>query len=236
MNKYLNKQFSLFCIFHFFVFSCLLGQSPSNIKGNWLMFFNQTRLHKNWSIHSEVQYRSYEIIPNTDQLLLRGGLNYHFNSLAFASIGYANVTNYAFDKEQMPGAQVSENRTWQQFFIKNNLGRCFFDHRYRLEQRWIQANNSNRYLDRIRYSLRVTIPINKKEMVKNTFFVSFYNELFIHFTATPLDRNRLYGAIGYHFLKNANIQIGYLAQTVGQTTRQYFQTAIFYNIDFRKQP
>lgn len=211
------------------------AQTSSGKTGVWLMGFNQTRLHDKWSIHTEAQYRSFEINPNTEQMLLRGGINYHINNSVFISIGYAYITNYAFDKEQVSGVQVSENRIWQQFYTRNTIGRCLFEHRYRLEQRWIQSNNNTRYLDRIRYLLRVTIPLNKKEIEKNTLFLSFYDEIFINLTSSPYDRNRLYGGIGYQFLPNANIQIGYLAQTVNTTTKQYLQAAIFYNIDFRKK-
>lgn len=211
------------------------SQSPSGTTGNWLMCFNQTRLHDKWSIHAEAQYRSFEITPNTEQLLLRGGINYHINNSAFTSIGYAYVGNYVFDKEQLSGVQVSENRIWQQFLMRNNIGRCLFEHRYRLEQRWMQSNSNNRYLSRIRYLLRITVPLNKKEMEKNTLFLSFYDEVFIHLSSTPFDRNRLYGAIGYQFSPNANIQVGYLAQTVNTITKHYLQAAIFYNLDFRKK-
>lgn len=235
MSRYLHKPISALCVFLFLMSLLSFGQSPSGTTGNWLMCFNQTRLNNKWSIHTEAQYRSFEITPNTEQLLLRGGINYHINNSAFTSIGYAYVTNYAFDKEQLSGVQVSENRIWQQFLTRNNLGRCLFEHRYRLEQRWIQSNNNNRYLNRIRYLLRVAVPLNKKEIEKNTFFLSFYDEVFIHFSSTTFDRNRLSGAIGYQFMPNANIQLGYLAQTVNTTTKQYLQTAIFYNIDFRKK-
>lgn len=234
MNRYLNKPSNALCVFLFLMSSSLFGQSPPGATGNWLMCFTQTRLNNNWSIHTEAQYRSFEITPNTEQLLLRGGINYHINNAAVTSIGYAYVTNYAFDKEQLSGVQVSENRTWQQFLMRNNIGRFLFEHRYRLEQRWIQSNNNNRYLDRIRYLLRITVPLNKKDVEKNTLFLSFYDELFINLSAIPFDRNRLYAAMGYQFLPNANIQFGYLAQTVNNTTKQYLQAAVFYNIDFRK--
>ncbi len=235
MNRYLYKLTIAFFIFLFLMNVSSFAQSPSGTTGLWLMCFNQTRLHNKWSIHSEAQYRSFEINPNIEQLLLRSGINYHINSSAIISTGYANVTTYAFDKDQLPGIRVSENRLWQQFLMRNNLGRCLFEHRYRLEQRWLQSGNNNRYLDRIRYLLRVTIPLNKKEIEKNTLFLSFYNELFVHFSSTPFDRNRLYGAIGYQFTPNANIQIGYLAQTVNITTKHYLQAAIFYNLDLRKK-
>lgn len=235
MNSYLHKTTNVLCIFLFLMNFLSFAQSPSGAIGKWLMCFNQTRMNDKWSMHAEAQYRSFEITPNTEQLLLRGGINYHINNSAFASIGYAYITNYAFDKEQLPGVQVSENRIWQQFLMRNNLGRCLFEHRYRLEQRWMQSNNNTRYLDRIRYLLRVTVPLNKKEIEKNTLFLSFYDELFINLSAIPYDRNRLYGAIGYQFLPNANIQLGYLAQTVNTRTKHYLQAAVFYNIDFRKK-
>ena len=76
---------------------------------------------------------------------------------------------------------------------------------------------------------------DKKEIEKNTLFLSFYDEMFINLSPTPFDRNRLYGAMGYQFLPNANIQLGYLAQTVNTVTKQYLQAAVFYNLDFRKK-
>jgi len=211
------------------------AQSPSGTVGSWLMFFNQTRLHENWSIHSELQYRSFELTPNTDQILLRGGVNYHINRSYSASMGYAHIANFAFDKENINGVQVTENRMWQQFLMKDNLGRVNFEHRFRLEQRWLQETNGDKYLNRIRYFLRATIPVNKKTVEKHTVFLTFYNELFIHFSNNPFDRNRLYGAVGYQFLSNLNIQLGYLAQTVNTTTKDYLQAAIFYNVDLRNK-
>ena len=211
------------------------AQSPTGTVGSWLMFFNQIRVHERWSIHNEFQYRSYEFTPNTEQTLLRTGLNYHINNSTLASIGYANVTNFAFDKEISPGIKVLENRLWQQFLMKNNIGRCFFEHRYRLEQRWLRADNNNRYLNRARVLLRMTIPLNKKTIEKHTVFLTFYNEVFIHLSSTPFDRNRLFGAVGFQFLPNMNIQLGYLAQTVNTTTKHYLQTAVNYNFDLRKK-
>jgi len=199
------------------------------------MFFNQTRLHEKWSLHTEAQYRSFEISPNTEQVMLRVGANFHINNNYSVSIGYAHVPNFAFDKDQFPGVQVSENRIWQQFLMRNNLGRVNFEHRYRLEQRWLQSNGSNKYLNRIRYLIRATVPLNKKTVEKNTLFLSFYDEIFIHFSSVPFDRNRLYAAVGYQVMPKSNVQIGYLAQTVNTTTTHYLQVAFFYNLDLRKK-
>ncbi len=198
------------------------------------MFFNQTRLAERFSLHTDIQYRSYEIAPNLEQLLMRGGVNFHLQGNAMVTAGYARIINYAFDKEVSPGSLSSENRIWQQFFMRNSVGRVSFEHRYRLEQRWINGN-PDLYLDRFRYFLRATVPIGKSKVEANTFFLSVYDELFIHLTDTPFDRNRLYGALGYQITPLVNVQLGYMAQTVGTTTKSYLQAALFYNLDLRKQ-
>ena len=149
---------------------------------------------------------------------MSGGINYHINNTALATIEYANITNYDFDKEHALGAQASENRIWQQHFMRNNIGRFLFDHRYRIKQRWIRSNNSIRYLDRIRYMLRLAVPLNKKLIEKNAVILSFYDEVFIHISKTQFDRNRIFGSIGYQFLPDANIQMGYFRQTVNIQT------------------
>lgn len=213
----------------------MVAQTGRAVTGNWFMVFNQTRLNDKWSIHSEVQYRSFELLPNTEQLLLRTGINFHFNQNFSSTLGYAYIPNYAMDKEVNKGVQVTENRMWQQVLLKHPIGRVNFEHRYRLEQRWLQTKLGDRFLSRVRYLLRATIPLNKKTIEKKAIFISFYNEVFIHFSSTPFDRNRLYGAVGYQFSPNSNFQLGYLAQTVNNLTKQYLQAGIFYNFDFRSR-
>jgi hypothetical protein len=209
------------------------AQSPAGTNGNWLMGFNQTRISEKWSLHAEAQYRSYELHPNIEQLLLRSGINYHLNNTAFISVGYANVSNYAYNKDLMPGITTSENRIWQQVLMKNSIGRINFEHRYRLEQRWLKNNIENKYLNRIRYLLRTSVPLNTKVIEKKTLFFTMYDEVFLHFNSNPFDRNRLYGAFGFQFLKLTNFQIGGLLQTVNNVTKSYLQLAMFYNLDFR---
>lgn len=216
-------------------FSAFSQESTLPDLGNWTMFFGQIRFHDKWSIHAEAQHREYGIISEPEQILLRGGINYHLGPNAVATAGYGRITNYPFDNEVFQEPSISENRGWQQILLKNSFGRYFFEHRYRLEQRWIESNNSKRYLDRMRYMVRVSIPISSKKIEKNSLFLSFYDEVFIHLTSTPFDRNRLYGAIAYQIAPNANVQLGYLAQTANNNTKSYLQTAVNYTIDLRKK-
>lgn len=211
------------------------GQIDNTSFGSWGMLFNQTRLHKKWSLHSEVQFRSYEINPNTEQLLIRGGVNFHYNPSVVFTAGYGWITNYVNDEKVFKDQIVDENRIWEQIILKSNTGRFYFEHRYRFEQRWISTVTNTNYRNRIRYLLRLTIPLNNKEVKKNTLFVGLYNEVFINLTNSPFDRNRLYGALGYQVNSSTNIQVGYLLQTVGTKSKQYLQVGLTFNPDLRKE-
>lgn len=223
-------------LYLFFFFNLkLFAQVNTTDIGSWTMLFNQTRLHDKWSLHAEVQFRSYEIKPNTEQLLIRAGVNFHANSSLVFTAGYGWITNYDNDEKFFKDQVVDENRIWEQVVLKNNTGRIYFEHRYRFEQRWINASSNTNYKNRIRYLLRVTVPLNNNELKKKTLFIGLYNEVFINLANSPFDRNRLFGAMGYQVNSATAIQLGYLLQTVGTKSKQYLQLGLNFNPDLRKE-
>ncbi len=235
MHTLVRLKRSILLVVLFLASKICLGQLDKTSLGSWGMLFNQTRLHNKWSLHSEVQFRSYEIQPNTEQLLIRGGVNFHATPGIIFTAGYGWITNYINDEKVFKDQVVDENRIWEQVVLKNNSGRIFFEHRYRFEQRWIATATNTNYRNRLRYLLRLTIPLNNKEMKKNTLFIGMYNEVFINLTNTPFDRNRLYCALGYQVNSSTNIQVGYLLQTVGTKSKQYLQLGLTFNPDLRKE-
>src|SRR5690606_16397577 len=123
-----------------------------------------------------VQYRNHTALPvNTEQLLLRTGLNYHIDDNAFVTAGYAYVPSYAYQSEQS-SPEVTEHRIWEQFIMYNYLGRIKFEHRYRLEQRWVEEN----YLNRFRYRVMTFIPLNKPVIQPGSLFLGLYDEIFLN--------------------------------------------------------
>ena len=235
MSKLFLRATSLLLLFFTFKAQVFSQQIATPKLGNWQMLFSQMRIKEKWSIHTEAQFRDYKIFLEPEQILLRVGINYHHSPNVLFTGGYARVFNFPFDNEIMQNSSFSENRLWQQIILRNNVERMTFEHRYRLEQRFLKSKNSTTYLNRIRYLVRLTIPLNSEKVEKKTLFLSFYDELFIHLSPTPFDRNRLYGAMGYQLLENSNLQAGYLAQTIGTVTKSYFQLALFYNFDLRKR-
>ena len=133
---------SVLPLFILFIATPALAQQGQ--VGNWLMYFGMNKVSDKFSIHTEVQYRNHTAAPiNIEQLLLRTGLNYHFSDRAFATAGYGYVLSFDNDSEQK-AAETREHRIWQQFILTNNIGRVKFEHRYRIEQRWVSDNYRNR--------------------------------------------------------------------------------------------
>jgi len=206
----------------------LLAQQDET--GNWLMYFGLNRLNDKFSIHTEAQYRNHTVAPlNIEQLLFRTGLNYHFSDIASVTGGYGYIAGYQFESEQT-SPESEEHRIWQQFILTNNIGRVKFEHRYRVEQRWVNDDYRNRF----RYRLMLFVPLNKPKIEKGALFIGLYDEVFVNGKQTFFDRNRLYGALGYQFHKTAGVQVGILHQQVNDFGKWYLQFALVFNPDFRK--
>ncbi|NOQ75023.1 MAG: DUF2490 domain-containing protein [Crocinitomix sp.] len=194
--------------------------------GNWLMYFGTNKVSQNWSIHSEIQYRNHTIAPtNVEQLLLRTGVNYHLKSNnAIVTAGYGYVANHVYESPQK-NAEVNEHRIFEQFILNNYVGRVKFEHRYRIEQRWVDSDYKNRF----RYRLMLFIPLNKPKIEKGTIFLGLYDEVFLNTKATFFDRNRLYAAVGYQFSKSTSLQIGVLQQQLSTNGKFHLQFGLTFN-------
>lgn len=225
---FLIRRFStlLFMAFSINIFA----QNGQSKMGNWLMYFGANKVSEKFSIHTEVQYRNHTLAPvNIEQLLLRTGLNYHFTDNAFATAGYGYIASHQYESEQT-GPESEEHRIWEQFILINNVGRVKFEHRYRIEQRWVNKE----YLNRFRYRIMLFVPLNKPSIETGTFFMGLYDEIFVNAQQTFFDRNRLYGALGYQIDKSTNVQLGILHQQVNDFNKWYLQFALIFNPDLRK--
>lgn len=214
-------------ILFLFLLTPIFGWSQSVFQQNqgmWLMFFNRTEINNKWSIHTEIQDRSYDLKHKGEQLLIRGGVNYHLKKNLWLTGGYGYIESYP--PENVSQSTLTEHRIWQQGLYFHNTGRLFIEHRGRLEQRFVGDD----YRDRIRYRLLVNVALTKERMEPKTLFASFYDEVFFHVEKSPYDRNRLYTALGYQFSRGVNVQTGWLAQNFNGKTKGYLQFAIVANL------
>ncbi len=203
--------------------------------GAWYMYFGMNRISERFSIHSEAQFRYYETTSNFNQLLLRTGLNYHINPNAIATGGYAFIKTDASFEEPTGASDSREHRIFQQFILKNKVWEFLFEHRYRLEQRFLSSKDflsdpesTNTTTEhRARYRIQMTLPLT------DIFFLNFYDELFINLQDELFGQNRLYGALGVQVTENSSVQFGYLRNQFTNAVFDRIQIGVFYNPDLR---
>tara|TARA_Y100000385_G_scaffold106223_1_gene110101 strand:- start:5110 stop:5799 length:690 start_codon:yes stop_codon:yes gene_type:complete len=213
-----------------FILGSFIGFSQQD-TGNWLMYFGTNKISEKFSIHSEAQYRNHTISPtNTEQLLLRTGLNYHFKPNSSATFGYAHIGNHVYESESK-SPETEEHRIWQQLLTTNNIGRIKFEHRYRFEERFVETDFKMRF----RYRLMLFVPLNHPKIETGTIYLGVYDEIFINDKATFFDRNRLYGGLGYQYANNIHFQVGVLRQEVQTASKTFLQFGLIFNTDLRNK-
>lgn len=220
----------------------------------WAMYFGNHRISQKWGLHTEYQWRRNDGFKYWAQSLVRVGLDYRLRDNVTITAGYGYIKTFPYGEQPLP-TTVTENRAWEQLTLTHHSGRAFFNHRYRLEQRWVSNmkpaqdgtyyQDGSIYTNRARYKFTLNLPLNKAKMEKGVLFASVYDEPFISFGKNVqynvFDQNRIYGALGYQFHALGNIQLGYLNQIVikpggnKQEVNHTLQLGITYNMDWRQK-
>ncbi len=202
-------------------------ETGENALGSWFMYFGSNKIAEKWSVHTEVQQRYYEMASNFNQLLLRTGMNYHLDSHAIATLGYAYIATDGTFGENATDIDSREHRIFGQFILKDQVGKFDFEHRYRLEQRFLDSGTSSDIEYRARYRIQVTLPLSQ------VFFLNFYDEIFLNLQGNPFGQNRLYGALGIKINPALSVQTGYLKNHFTGAHFDRLQLGVFYNPDLR---
>ncbi|SFC98528.1 DUF2490 domain-containing protein [Algibacter pectinivorans] len=223
--KSIKKNIALVVLTVMFVLPNFVIAQDSDF-GNWLIYIGNKKLDSKWNIHNEVQYRNYNAVGDLEQLLLRTGLGYTFNegkNNFLLGYGYILSENYINNTDEK--ISVNEHRIFQQFTSKQSVGRVKLNHRYRFEQRFVEADFKMRF----RYFLGLSIPLTIQEENLTKLYFSAYNEIFLNTKSSVFDRNRVYGGLGYHLNKNIRIEAGYMNQFFETSGRDQFNIITFVN-------
>lgn len=197
--------------------------------GNWFLYFGNQKINNRWNWHNEVQYRNFNFAGDLEQLLLRTGIGYNLTeNNNNVLLGYAYIHSEPYIAGTDDKLEIDEHRIFQQFISKQQFGRVYIQHRYRVEERFLKDD----FKMRLRYFLSLNVPINKKEMDKNAIYASAYNEIFLNTEQNQFDRNRLYGGIGYCFNKSIKVEAGVMSQMLTDKSRAQFQIMFFNSLPF----
>jgi hypothetical protein len=220
----------------------------------WAMYVGAHKLSEKFSLMTEYQWRRADGFKSWQQSLLRFGLEYNVNPNVSLMAGYAWIKTYPYG-EQPILHEFDENRIFEQLNLKSKIGNVEVQHRYRLEQRFMEqyvndaANNIVQvdpvFRQRLRYRAMAVIPLSRKELSDNTLFMNVNDEVFLGFGAgigkNIMDQNRFIAALGWRFDKNFNVQVGYLNQFVVKTDGLKMERnhtlwiSTTYNLDFIKK-
>jgi hypothetical protein len=200
-------SFSLIIIL--FSTSNLWGQNSVNDKrlGAWTIFNFQYAFSTQWGVWGELQSRFQSPFFNLFYYEQKGGAWYNINKNFQVLIGTGYYATHDFENFS-EGPTVREARFWEQLTINQYLSRVKFEHRYRIEQRWLNRE----FQDRFRYRLNLAIPINNEKFVPKTVFISGFNEIFLTSRKPHFLRNRVFLGVGYQFDTQVSILIGWLNQ------------------------
>ncbi|WP_267402535.1 MULTISPECIES: DUF2490 domain-containing protein [unclassified Chryseobacterium] len=212
-----------------FSLAATFSYAQKNDLGAWYMYFGNNKISKKLNFHNEIQYRNFDMGGDLEQLLIRTGIGYDLtennNNIL---LGYGFILSQPYINGEK--TENIEHRIFQQYITKQKFGRFNLQHRYRLEERFLQDD----FRMRFRYFLGLNIPINNKEILPKTFYGSVYNEIFLHLNSPTFDRNRVYGALGYVINKNMRVEAGYMNQIQENRNRGQVQIGFYNNIPFTK--
>jgi hypothetical protein len=206
----------------------------------WYNYFGTFKLSNKVGIHTEYQWRRNNMLLDWQQSLLRAGINYQLNQRVLLRFGYAWIETFAYGKIPINGLgrDFTEHRLFQMIQLAQKESIIDFSHRFMLEQRWvgkyssqaIQQEDEFPLIHRIRYMLRMQIPLKGGEVIDKTPYVAFYDEIFIGFgknvNANVFDQNRIGVLLGYRLNQNFRLEGGYLSQII-QFGRQIGNKNIF---------
>lgn len=206
------------------------AQVDEDQLGAWYMYFFSADIEESdFGFQGDVQYRSWDLGQDLEQLLIRGGLTYkQERSNLKLTLGYANITSGEFGE----GSSTSgEHRIYQEALLPAKLGyRFYFMHRARFEQRLVDNQD---FRTRYRYNLFLNIPLNGTSIENNTAYLALYNEIFINGqreigngrTVNIFDRNRAYAGIGYQIRQGMRVQLGVMNQTTDNVSKTQYQVS-----------
>lgn len=244
MYNVLFKKVLVICILLCGLLLCAQGNSRVSEKNaiGWFNYNGTFKISPKFGVHTEYQWRRAEYVTNWQQGLLRLGLNYQANSAVQLRLGYAWIETYPYSNTPINGfgKNFTEHRIFQMATLTNKISKIDISHRFMLEQRWIgrysSANltteDSYVFLNRMRYMLRLQMPLIGNSIGNKTPYCAMYNEIFIGFGTNVneniFDQNRLGLLLGYKFNNQVRVEAGYLNQTL-QLAREVGGQNIFQN-------
>jgi hypothetical protein len=182
---------------------------------SWISVNTKMDWNNHWSLLADVHIRRNNFISENSFYFIRTALAFNINKNMYVAAGYAHLWLAPTSKEGVTWS--NENRIYQQIQSATAVGKIQCLQRLRFEQRWQQKIVNDRYIgedrftQRVRYLLSVTIPVFKNEYLPSLVIA---DELHIQFGKEVLyntfDQNRVFLGIKQKLGKGWSLDMGYM--------------------------
>lgn len=193
-------------VLHILVSSAVSAQGLEQI---WLHAPTQVRVSEKTRLIADMSPRFGMEDPGVDQLLVRSGIQHQIRKNLQATLGFDTVDNYTPTRNH-------ENRLWQQLHASTNLKEYTLSARLRVEERHFSGKEGE--------SIRARLMLKSAQKIgASPFSVVYYDELFVTMNTMPdgpvrgIDRNRLFGGIGYAIDRHKSVEAGYRVEYINKT-------------------
>ncbi|MDB5269338.1 MAG: hypothetical protein JWP58_2378 [Hymenobacter sp.] len=193
------------------------AQAPANATQPWGSWFIGTvqlpgsAEHK-WGGYAEAQARTNAVFRQYFYHELKAGVSYDIDPNFTVLVGGGRYVTADY-QDLSAGPLNVEKRLWEQLTLTQFSKRLKLEHRYRIEQRWLDfRDDSSAFRQRLRYRLNAFLPLNQKSITAGTVFLSAYDEIFLNPKGPVFERNRVYGGLGYQATAHLIVQLGFVHQ------------------------
>ena len=134
--------------------------------GSWFIYNGFFNINPKIELFFETQLRNWETFRNPENFFLRPYFNYNVTKNFQPGLGleYHRTWTYAEYRDDIESS--NEFRVTLQTMLFHKIDRVSLQHRYRYEFRNVDAN----HLQRTRYRIQATVPINKMSLKRAHFF------------------------------------------------------------------
>lgn len=221
----MNLCLSLIVVLLHLTSTALVSAATDNNANIWLNYFGDHRLNDSpWSLHLDSQVRRADFGKNWQQFLIQPGVNYNLTDKITTSAGYGYMETDRYGDFPIP-FDLPEHRIWEQISIPTKLLGVTWQHRFRMEQRFLGTPIASappvgafgfRYENRFRYRLQTFAPLDFLNLPNGYF--RCYDELFFNVgqdvAKNDFDQNRAYIGLGCSLGSHLGCEIGFMEQTL----------------------
>ena len=218
-----------------FFISVAANAQPDKL-GSWNVVNLTYKPNQHFSAFAELQARSQRFINDFFYHEEKAGIGYSLPKKISVVIAVGDYRTYDYPGN-FKDLQTKEFRLWEQLVMNSYIDPLRVEHRFRIEQRWINGTYRNRF----RYRINPIIPINGKTLSPHVLFATAFEEVFFTDKAPYFERNRFFVGAGYLFSNLFTLQSGFIRQFDYRTSdngsgKNFIQTTLLFSIDKSAAP